>query len=76
MHPDHLKPEEAHGFTFWDRGKCREALEAALDGDATWVLALGSFYLAGELRPLLVERAEASGTCSPSSQTSSSPTPS
>ena len=29
LHPDHLKPEEAHGFTFWDRGKCREALEAA-----------------------------------------------
>ena len=51
-------------------------LEAALDGDANWVLVLGSFYLAGELRPLLVERAEASGTCSPSSQTSSSPTPS
>jgi len=64
------------GIDARDAGAPREALEAALDGDATWVLALGSFYLAGELRPLLVERAEASGTCSPSSQTSSSPTPS
>jgi len=63
------------GIDARDAGAPREALEAALAGDANWVLVLGSFYLAGELRPLLVERAEA-GTCSPSSQTSSSPTPS
>ena len=64
------------GIDARDAGAPSEALEAALEGDASWVLVLGSFYLAGELRPLLVERAEANGTCSPSSQTSSSPTPS
>ena len=64
------------GIDARDAGTPREALEAALGGDAAWVLVLGSFYLAGEIRPLLMERAEAGGTCSPSSQTSSSPTPS
>ena len=63
------------GIDARDAGSPSEALEAALEGDAAQVLVLGSFYLAGELRPLLLERAEA-GTCSPSSQTSSSPTPS
>ena len=59
-----------------DAGSPSEALEAALGGGAERVLVLGSFYLAGELRPHLVARAEASDACSPSSQTSSSPTPS
>ncbi len=62
------------GIDARDAGSPSEALEAALGGDALRVLVLGSFYLAGELRPLLVERAEASDSCSPSSQTSSSPT--
>jgi dihydrofolate synthase/folylpolyglutamate synthase len=64
------------GIDARDAGSPGEALEAALGGGALRVLVLGSFYLAGELRPLLVERAEASDSCSPSSQTSSSPTPS
>jgi len=64
------------GIDARDAGSPSEALEAALAGGARRVLALGSFYLAGELRPLLVQRAGASDSCSPSSQTSSSPTPS
>jgi dihydrofolate synthase/folylpolyglutamate synthase len=64
------------GIDARDAGSPSEALEAALGGGALRVLVLGSFYLAGELRPLLVQRAEASDSCSPSSQTSSSPTPS
>jgi quinoprotein glucose dehydrogenase len=28
LHPHSLKPEEAYGFSFWDRGKCRDAIEA------------------------------------------------
>lgn len=64
------------GIDARDAGSPSEALEAALGGGALRVLVLGSFYLAGELRPLLVQRAEASASCSPSSQTSSSPTPS
>ena len=64
------------GIDARDAGSPSEALEAALGGGALRVLVLGSFYLAGELRPLLVERAEANDSCSPSSQTSSSPTPS
>jgi len=64
------------GIDARDAGSPSEALEAALGGGAARVLVLGSFYLAGELRPLLVARAEASDPCSPSSQTSSSPTPS
>jgi len=62
------------GIDALDAGSPSEALEAALGGGAERVLVLGSFYLAGELRPLLVARAEASDACSPSSQTSSSPT--
>jgi len=62
------------GIDAKDAGSSREALEAALDGDASWILVLGSFYLAGELRPLLLELND--DTCSPSSLTSSSPTPS
>ena len=62
------------GIDARDSGSAREALEAALSGDSSWVLVLGSFYLAGELRPLLLELDE--DKCSPSSQTSSSPTPS
>jgi dihydrofolate synthase/folylpolyglutamate synthase len=62
------------GIDARDAGSAREALEAALSGDASWVLVLGSFYLAGELRPLLMELDQ--NQCSPSSQTSSSPTPS
>ena len=64
------------GIDARDAGSPSEALEAALGGGALRVLVLGSFYLAGELRPLLVQRVEASDSCSPSSQTSSSPTPS
>jgi len=64
------------GIDARDAGSPSEALEAALGGSAARVLILGSFYLAGELRPLLTARAEASDPCSPSSQTSSSPTPS
>ncbi len=26
LHPDTLTPDDAFGFTFWDRGRCREAL--------------------------------------------------
>ncbi|MEZ4281913.1 MAG: pyrroloquinoline quinone-dependent dehydrogenase [Myxococcota bacterium] len=26
LHPSELKPDDAFGFTFWDRGRCREAL--------------------------------------------------
>jgi dihydrofolate synthase/folylpolyglutamate synthase len=62
------------GIDARDAGSAREALLAALSGEASWILVLGSFYLAGELRPLLMELAQ--DTCSPSSQTSSSPTPS
>jgi dihydrofolate synthase/folylpolyglutamate synthase len=62
------------GIEARDAGTACEALEAALSGGASWVLVLGSFYLAGELRPRLMELAKDS--CSPSSQTSSSPTPS
>ncbi|MCH2102393.1 MAG: bifunctional folylpolyglutamate synthase/dihydrofolate synthase [Planctomycetes bacterium] len=62
------------GIDARDAGAPSEALEAALGGSAARVLVLGSFYLAGELRPLLVARAEHSDACSPSSQTSSSRT--
>ena len=62
------------GIDARDAGSAREALLAALSGEASWILVLGSFYLAGELRPLLMELAQ--DTCSPSSQISSSPTPS
>lgn len=27
--PNHIKPDEAYGLTFWDRGKCRALMEAA-----------------------------------------------
>jgi quinoprotein glucose dehydrogenase len=27
--PNHISPDEAFGVTFWDRGKCRDAIEAA-----------------------------------------------
>ena len=62
------------GIDARDAGSAREALQAALSGDSSWVLVLGSFYLAGELRPLLLELDQ--DKCSPSSQTSCSPTPS
>lgn len=62
------------GIDARDAGTPREALEAALGSDADWVLVLGSFYLAGELRPLLLDRVANTATCSPSSPTSSSPT--
>jgi quinoprotein glucose dehydrogenase len=29
LHPTTLEPEDAWGFTFWDRGRCRELIEAA-----------------------------------------------
>jgi quinoprotein glucose dehydrogenase len=29
IHPATLTPDDAFGFTFWDRGKCREAIENA-----------------------------------------------
>ncbi len=28
VHPARLDPEDAFGFTFWDRGRCREAIES------------------------------------------------
>jgi quinoprotein glucose dehydrogenase len=28
LHPAALRPEDAFGFTFWDRGRCRKELEA------------------------------------------------
>jgi quinoprotein glucose dehydrogenase len=28
LHPASLDPEEAYGFTFWDRGRCRELIES------------------------------------------------
>jgi dihydrofolate synthase/folylpolyglutamate synthase len=62
------------GIDARDAGSAREALQAALSGDSSWVLVLGSFYLAGELRPLLLELDQ--DKCSPSSQTSCSQTPS
>ena len=34
LHPSKLTPDDAWGFTFWDRGKCREKIAcAALRGD-------------------------------------------
>jgi len=27
--PNHIKPEDAYGFMFWDRGRCRDAIAAA-----------------------------------------------
>ena len=29
LHPTELRPEDAFGFTFWDRGKCRETIASA-----------------------------------------------
>jgi quinoprotein glucose dehydrogenase len=29
LHPETLTPEDAWGFTFWDRGRCRELIEQA-----------------------------------------------
>jgi quinoprotein glucose dehydrogenase len=29
LHPTRLDPDDAWGFTFWDRGKCRERIEAS-----------------------------------------------
>ena len=28
LHPLTLEPEDAYGFTFWDRGRCRELIES------------------------------------------------
>ncbi len=28
LHPTTLEPEDAYGFTFWDRGRCRELIES------------------------------------------------
>ena len=33
LHPETISPDDAYGFTFWDRGRCRELMEGSLTGD-------------------------------------------
>jgi dihydrofolate synthase/folylpolyglutamate synthase len=80
--PLHRAPEEiaseaaAAGLVAETAALPRVALDRALEvaTGGGWVLALGSLYLAGELRPQLGP--DTSSRCSRSSPTSSSPTPS
>jgi quinoprotein glucose dehydrogenase len=51
VHPgEPLRPEDAFGFTFWDRGKCREAIESARsEGIFTPPSLQGSIHYPGML---------------------------